>query len=217
MAHLTRSQYPQAITAFTEAIALNPEEAANAYTGRALAYRFLGDDAAALRDRQAADALGGPERSEWDRLVKRAYRRWQADLSDVAWQRDDPLTRDAFLLHQWTWQIYNGGLPQWVANGFGDWAEDLARAADRIGTDSTRIVAEIVRDVARILARHSGARESMFQMIATQSDQTAEEDELFGELSECEERYHRFGACHTESSFATDVEKWLDKQVREAK
>src|SRR5215471_9251487 len=68
VAHLKRSEYAQAVAAFTEAIGLEPE-APNAYVGRALAHRSLGDEAAALQDEQAARNLGGPERSTWDRIV----------------------------------------------------------------------------------------------------------------------------------------------------
>jgi hypothetical protein len=143
--------------------------------------------------------------------VRRAYRRWRGDPRDPAWAREDPLGRDAFLLRQWTWQIYNGGLPQWVANGFGEWADDLARAAEAVGTDAARAVAVIVRDVAAILAGWPGAREAMFQMIANRSLLTGREEELFGALSECEGRYHRVGCRPGE--FVEDVEAWLDQRA----
>jgi len=208
VAHLKRAEYPEAVAAFTEAIALDPE-AANAHVGRALAHRALGDAASAERDEQAARALGGPERSAWDRLVKRGYRRWRGDLSDPAWARDDPVCRDAFLLRQWTWQIYNGGLPQWVANGYGAWADDLARAAEAVGTDASRAVAEIVRDVAGILAGFSGAREAMFQMIAGRSADAGAADALFAALADCEGRYRHVGRYPGE--FAADIEAWADR------
>jgi tetratricopeptide (TPR) repeat protein len=215
VAHLKRAEYRQAVEAFTEAIRLDPE-APNGYVGRGLAYRSLGDDAAAHRDEETARALGGPERSAWDRLVKRAYRRWRGDLRDPAWGLEDPLCRDAFLLHQWTWQIYNGGLPQWVANGYGVWAEELAGVAERVGTDAARAVAAVVRDVAGILARWPDAREAMLGMIAAPSVVTGREEELFGELSQCEEEYHRVGHYRAGPSFAADVEEWLEKRAREA-
>jgi len=215
IAHLKRAEYPQAISAFTEAIGLNAE-APNAYVGRGLAYRSLGDEAAALRDEQAAQALGGPERSAWDRLVKRAYRRWRGDLCDPAWGRDDPLCRDAFLLRQWTWQIYNGGLPQWVANGYGAWAEDLARALERVGTDAARAVARVVGDVANLLAGWPGAREAMFRMIATRSVVTGRDDELFRHLAGFEDRYCRVGLNRDGPSLAADVEEWLERRAAAA-
>src|SRR5262245_25453825 len=139
VAHLKRSEYAEAIVAFMEAVERDPE-AANAYVGRGLAYRALGDPVAALRDERMARALGGPERGAWDRLVKRAHRRWRENLHDPAWRRDDPLCRDAFLLRQWVWNIHNGGLPQWVANGYGAWADDLAYAAERVGTEAALAV-----------------------------------------------------------------------------
>src|SRR5438874_1650568 len=68
VAHLKRGEHPQAAAAFTEAIGGDPQSP-NAYVGRALAYRSLGDEAAAARDEAAAKDLGGPERSAWDRVV----------------------------------------------------------------------------------------------------------------------------------------------------
>jgi hypothetical protein len=58
MLHLKRGEYDRAVAAFTEAIRLKPE-AANAYAGRALAYRSLEDEASALRDEQTVRDLGG--------------------------------------------------------------------------------------------------------------------------------------------------------------
>jgi hypothetical protein len=208
--HLKRGEHAQAVAAFTAAVLLDPE-AANAYVGRALAYRSLGDDAAAGRDEQAARALGGPERSAWDRLVKQGYRRWRGDPGDPAWARDDAVSRDAFLLRQWTWQIHNGGLPQWVANGYGAWADDLARAADAVGTDASRAVADIVRDVAGLLAGCPGAREVMFHMIATRSAATGPVEALFDALSHCEGRYRGVGRYPGE--FVADVEAWADRRA----
>jgi tetratricopeptide (TPR) repeat protein len=49
LTHLKRAEYEEALVAFSEAIRLDPN-AANAYAGRALAYRSLEDEASALRD-----------------------------------------------------------------------------------------------------------------------------------------------------------------------
>jgi tetratricopeptide (TPR) repeat protein len=211
VAHLKRAEYAEAIAAFTEAIRLDPE-APNAYVGRALAHRSLGDEAAALCDDEAARALGGPERDTWDRLVNRGYRRWRGDLSDPAWGLSDPLSRDAVLLRQWTWQIYNGGLPQWVANGHGQWVEDLARAAEQIGTHGARAVAAIVRDVAQVLVAWPTARDTMYRMMATHSGAGQQEQEICAALFQCEERYGR-----VVNAFMTDVEAWLDRKAEEEK
>ncbi len=210
VAHLKRTEYPQAVAAFSEAIALD-SEAANAYLGRALAYRSLGNDTAALRDERAARDLGGPERSTWDRLVKRAYRRWRGDLRNSTWAREDSLSHNAFLLRQWTWQISNGGLPQWIANGYGEWAEDLALAAEAVGTDAACEVAKIVRDVAAILKNWPGAREAMFQMIAERSLASGAVEELFNALSASEERYGRVG--RRPGEFLADIEAWFEEMA----
>lgn len=216
LAHLKKAEYAKAITAFTEALGVDPE-AANAYLGRGLAYRSLGDETAARRDEEAAKALGGPERSAWDRLVKRAYRVWRVDLKNPAWDREDRLCRDAFLLQQWTWQIYNGGLPQWVANGYGAWAADLAAAAERIETDAARAVAAVIREVAGLLTKWPGAREALFRMMATGVSTPVWEDEFFRQLSQCEEQYYRVGQYRNGPSFAMDVEEWFESQYKEPK
>ena len=213
LTHLKRSEYPQAVAAFTEAIGLK-SEAPNAYVGRGLAYRSLGDEAAALRDEQTARELGGADRCAWDRLVKQAHGRWRGDLRDPAWGREDPLSRDAFLLRQWTWQIHNGGLPQWVANGYGEWTEDLVHAIERVGTSAALAVRSVVCDIAGILVRFPGARESMFRMIAARSLSTGREIELFAELSQCEQRYAYCSRYPGE--FAADVEDWLERQAANA-
>jgi tetratricopeptide (TPR) repeat protein len=211
MAYLKRGEYTQAMAKFSEAIALDPE-APNAYVGRALAYRSLGDEEAAVRDEEAARKLGGPEQSAWDRLVNRANRRWRSDLRDPAWGLNDPLSRNAVLLRHWSWQIFNGGLPQWVANGYGELADDLACAAEEVGTNSAREMAAIVRDVARVLNKWSTAREAMFRIVTTQAEATDQETEIFEALSQCEERYHRVA-----NPFEADLEAWLERRAGSAR
>jgi hypothetical protein len=207
VAHLKRSEYAAAVAALTEAIRRDPT-AANAYVGRGLAYRGLEDDAAAARDEAAAKSLGGPDRSAWDRLVKQGLRRWKGDLADPVWTRDDPVTRDAVLLRHWTWQIYNGGLPQWVANGFAAWADDLATACDRIETASARGVAAIVRKISQILRARPDARETMFRMIATQSTLQGKDDELYRDLAESETEYHWIAV-----AFGRDVDAHFERAL----
>jgi hypothetical protein len=209
VSHLKGGRYAEAVQAFTEAVNIDPE-GANAFVGRALAHRGLGNDAAAVLDEQTARTLGGPVRSVWDRLVRQAFSRWKGDLRDIAWGHQDPLSRSAFLLHQWTWQIYNGGVVQWVANGYGVWAEDLARVAESVETPAAREVATIVRDVAGILARRPDARQAMFQMITGDAVARDAEDDLFGAFSECEERYLRAGTRPGE--FVADIEAWFERR-----
>ena len=207
VAHLKRAEYPEAVAAFTEAIGLDPE-APNAYVGRALAYSSLDDEAAALRDEETARALGGPERSEWHRLVNRAYRRWRGDLRDPVWPRRDPLSRNALLLHQWTWQIYNGGLIQWIGNGYGEWAEDLARAAEDVGTRAARKVGALVRDLAKVLGTRPGAREALLGMAVDQPEGQGQGEDIDDALARCAESYDR-----VKESFVQDVEAWFEKQA----
>lgn len=210
VAHLKRSEHAEALAAFSQAIELDPNEA-NAFVGRALALRALGNDTAALEDERVARSLGGPDRSAWDRLVKRAIRQWRGDLSNSTWLIEDPLSRAAYLLLQFTWQIYNGGLVQWVANGYAAWAEDVARAADAIGTGSARVVASIVREMALLLARWPDARPLLTRMIAGGTGATERIEALFKELARFEERYARAGTRPGE--FVADVEAWFEQQV----
>jgi hypothetical protein len=70
MAHLKRAEYEAAVSAFTEAIRMDPK-APNAYAGRALAYRSLSDEDGALADEQTVRELGGikPARGEFGMLL----------------------------------------------------------------------------------------------------------------------------------------------------
>lgn len=210
VAHLKLAEYAKAIEAFSEAIRLEPD-APNAYVGRSLAYNFVGDEAASLQDKETAKTLGGAERCAWDRLVNRANRRWHGNLNDPSWKIEQPLSRQAVLLHQWVGQIFNGGLPQWVANGYGMWVDELAQAAEQIGTNETRAVAMVIRDVAGILARCPNARESMFRMITTGAELTKSEHKLFEALSQCEANYRHVG-----NHFSRNVEEWFEMQAKMA-
>jgi hypothetical protein len=66
----------------------------------------------------------------------------------------------------------------------------------------------IVRDVAGILARRPDAREAMFQMLTGDAVAHDADDDLFGALSECEERYLRTGTRPGE--FVADIETWFE-------
>ncbi len=114
-------------------VRLDPD-APNAYIGRATARRSLGDEAGALDDERTARELGGPERSAWDRLANRSIRRWRGELDDPAWRATDPLSRQAVLLRQLNGQVLNGGLHQWISNGYAAWVDDVAESAGAVGT-----------------------------------------------------------------------------------
>jgi len=79
-----RGDYVGALEAFTQAIEQDPLFP-NAYLGRALAHRRLGDFAAALEDERKAEDLGGAEKTPWGRLVNRAWHRLHGDLSNPIW------------------------------------------------------------------------------------------------------------------------------------
>jgi len=78
LAHLKKREYERAIETFTDALRRDPKSP-NAYLGRALAYRSIGDEASAVQDERTARELGGAEGSTWARLVNRAYQLWKAD------------------------------------------------------------------------------------------------------------------------------------------
>src|SRR5262249_26015270 len=124
--HLKSRDNAQALAAFTEAIRLDPYFP-NAYIGRALVYRRLENIPAALEDERKAEALGGPEKTAWDRLVNEARGRWQRDFDTPQWQLTDPLSRQACLLQTLNSQILNGGLTQWIVNGYARWINDVIR------------------------------------------------------------------------------------------
>ena len=145
--HYKKARYEEAIAAFTEAIRIDPE-APRSYIARALCYRRLDQSAAALQDEQTAEELGGPERSLWDMVVNRSRRRWQFDFSDPKWIETDPLSRKAALLFTLNAQILNGGLFQWVANGYWRWIDDVIEAARDVGTDSSREVAALLEEIS---------------------------------------------------------------------
>jgi tetratricopeptide (TPR) repeat protein len=194
-AHLFQGLNAEALAGFNEAIRLDPD-APNAYIGRAIARRRLGDEAGALRDEEAAQELGGPEKTAWDRLVNRAYRRLKRDLLDVSrdefYRRLDPLSRKAVLLSELNRQILNGGLAQWVANGYAQWIDDVIEAARAIGTDNARHVASALEDLSQILQIDG-----------------LDEDEAFRRLSECEGRYFE-----VQMRFVRDVVERLEEESR---
>jgi tetratricopeptide (TPR) repeat protein len=192
---LKQGQYAQAVTELTEAIRDDPS-APNPYVARALAYRALGDEAAARRDEDTARRLGGPEATAWDRLVNRAAQRLSGDLRHADrgrfYRSLEPLERLAVQLRELDCQILNGGLTQWVANGYGAWIDDVIAAAGTVGTPAARQVAAVLADVSQILRSRPAA--------------TPDADPL-DRLLECDDRYYA-----VQDEFVRNVEDWLEKQ-----
>jgi hypothetical protein len=203
-----KGDYAGAIEAFTQAIELDPLYP-NAYLGRAVARRRLDQLAEARADEQKAEELGGAEKSAWDRLVNRSRHRWQWDFDNPAWERTDPLSRKAVLLHTLITQIHKGGLHQWVANGYWRWIDDVIKAAREVDTAATRAVAAMLEDLSRGIspeAMHDAWRED--DTVEEDPAHDEERDEALGRIWEHEERYHR-----VEFPFRDDVEKWLEEQA----
>jgi hypothetical protein len=201
VAHLLKYEYAEAAAAFTEAIRLDPD-APNSYLGRALGRRRIGDEAGALEDERTARELGGPERSAWDKLANRANRRWRGQLGDPAWRATDPLSRQAVLLRALNAQILNGGLCQWIANGYGAWVLDVAEAAEEVGTPAAWEVAALLGDVARAL--EAGYMEDFAEDDGTSDD----DDEAMKVIGRSEDRYFA-----VQVQFVKDVSAWLEVKV----
>ena len=204
----TRGEHAKALEAFTQAIQLDPLFP-NSHIGRALAYRRLDNFPAALEDERKAEELGGAENTAWDRLVNRSRHDWQWDFDNPNWQRTDPLSRKAVLFVMLVRQILNGGLQQWVANGYGRWIDDLAAAAKEVDTAATREVAAILHDLSRDLAtapmEDDWSDEDPFD---DSEDGIEAENPGLQRLYEFESRYHI-----VEGQFVKDVEKWLEEQA----
>jgi tetratricopeptide (TPR) repeat protein len=203
-----RRDYQGAIEAFTEAIELDPLFP-NAYLGRAVAHRRLENIPAALQDERKAEELGGAEKSAWDRLVNRSRHRWHWDFDNPEWQRIDPLSRKAVLLRTLMVQIWNGGLHQWIANGYGRWIDDLIAAAREVDTGAAREVAAMLEDISVGISPEGLDHGWSEDDEVPEEDHVHEEeqDELLERILEHEERYHR-----VESQFGDDVEKWLEEK-----
>ena len=200
LAHLKKSEYAQAIVAFSEGIRLEPQ-APNPYVGRALAYRSLGEEANAVADERQAKELGGMERRPWDRLVNRAYQRGRTgDLREVDrgefYRRLDPVQREAVLLWELNSQVVNGGFPQWVFNGYAVWINDCIAAVQQIGTAAAKNLHTILEDVSLLANRK------------VESDQQREGN--LSKLLECTNRYYA-----VMGEFGRDVDKWLDARLQQ--
>jgi tetratricopeptide (TPR) repeat protein len=202
-----RGDYVGALEAFTQAINRDPLYP-NAYLGRALAHRRLGDIAAALEDERKAEELGGSERTAWDRLVNRSRHRWQWDFDNPDWKRTDPLSRQAVLFRTLARQIFNGGLVQWVTNGYFLWIDDVIEAAREVDTAATREVAAMLQELSRQLAILSRGDGSLPSDAPEQEVSEEQQDELLDKIFEYELRYYR-----VEGQFAEDVEKWLEQKA----
>jgi tetratricopeptide (TPR) repeat protein len=206
--HYKKAKYEEAIVDFTEAIKIDPE-APRSYIARALCYRRVDQLTAALQDEQTAEELGGPERSLWDMIVNRSRRRWHFDFSNPGWTEADPLSRKAILLRTLDGQILNGGLFQWIANGYGRWVDDVIEAARDVGTDASREVAALLEELSLHLEDLDVNPEWQEQEIEEGHDDLEENDEDMELLFACENRYFS-----VQSQFTSDVVKWLEDRLK---
>jgi hypothetical protein len=207
VAYLMNFEHEKALAEFTEAIRLEPDSP-NPYIGRAMTHRRMGNEAAARQDDEKARELGGPERNAWERLCNRSRRRWGTDFADPRWKQEDPLSRDAVLLDLLAAQIHNGGLRQWIANGYGEWIEDVIAAARQIGTAATGQVAAMLADLAQLLSSGSLTRDSWTEDDLEEPVEMLGDDETLQAFWDLEDRYYR-----VQVQFVKDVEQWFEKQL----
>jgi hypothetical protein len=206
VAHLMNFEHELAIAEFTEAFRLEPD-APNAYIGRAMAYRRRGNNSAARDDEEQAKRLGGAERNAWERLYNRAHRRWRGEFDDPRWKREEPLSRNAVLLDKLTGQIHNGGLHQWIANGYWRWIEDVITAAREINTDTAREVAAMLEDLSPHLDPELLRDDGWDEEEIDDDDEIVEEDDhAVEQLGAFEDRYYRL-----QMQFVEDVTEWFEK------
>jgi hypothetical protein len=206
--HYKKARYEEAIAAFTEAIRIDPE-VPRSYIARALCYRRLDQLDAALQDEQTAQDLGGREDSLWDMVVNRSRRRWQFDFSNPSWAQTDPLSRKAVLLRILNAQILNGGLVQWIANGYGRWINDVIEAAQDVGTDASGEVAALLEEMALHVEDLSGSQEWHEDAIGEDHDTLDDNEKGMEQLFDCENRYYT-----VQSQFVDDVEAWLEHRLK---
>ena len=197
LAHLKKREYEQAVAEYTQAIRLDPK-APNAYLGRALAYRSLGDEENAVRDEGIAKELGGAEKSTWGRLVNRAYQLWKGDSHasrSEFYQSLHPLQRQAVLLWELNSQVFNGGFPQWLQNGYGVRIKEIIDSVKQIGGDAAKEVQTILEGVSVVAKK------------ASWTDNEADQD--LAELLKHTDRYYAVAP-----AFGGAVETWLEEQLR---
>lgn len=89
----------------------------------------------------------------WQSLMDRAYDKWQT-TENRSWDYRrfllnlDTVERKAVILGNFHYQVCNGGLQQWVDNGYASSAGvDLLSLLDEIGTETAKKVSEIVKKV----------------------------------------------------------------------
>ena len=94
-------------------------------------------------------------------LMDAAYTAWQAEQSksydDFIFDLDGT-HKAAVLIGNLNYQVENGGFTQWMDNGYGDHAADVARVLARIGTPTARRVDEMVQTVKATWARYEADR-----------------------------------------------------------
>lgn len=133
-----------------------------------------------------------------ERLSEQAYQRWKSDLKNVTqdefYKRLDPIHRNAVLLWEFQTQWFNGGIRQWIANGYAEWINELINIVRQIGTESARSVFALLEEVRNIV---------------NDSDDEQEND-LSERLAQCDDRYYKLSG-----RFGEDVEAWLEREYQQ--
>lgn len=89
----------------------------------------------------------------WQGLMDQAYAKWQADGKKWSYRQFlanlDAVERKAVILGNFNYQVCNGGLQQWVDNGYATaTARELLDILEEINTENSRRVIKILQSLA---------------------------------------------------------------------
>lgn len=84
---------------------------------------------------------------KWEKLVKEAYDKWPNNARYKKFVFGlDRLPKIAVLFANLNYQVENGGISQWIDNGYSDLREDLFYALQTLGTELAGQIEEKIKD-----------------------------------------------------------------------
>lgn len=96
----------------------------------------------------------------WQDRVEFAHAFWNIghhDYKDVVREMRLPQdVVDAFVLAKLNYQVQNGGFAQWHCNDYSECSKEVEWALDRINTETSKKVLEIVKKAVRVIRSFSG-------------------------------------------------------------
>jgi len=147
----------------------------------------------------------------WQGLMDQAYAKWQADGKKWSYRQFlanlDAVERKAVILGNFNYQVCNGGLQQYIDNGYASGSgRDLLEILDEIDTENSRRVKRIAKDTFKHVnfdAENRGFGENYWNEDWIDDEPPACYDEVDKLTDEYYEFYHDFMA---------DVEVYLVSQ-----